>query len=770
MRENTARRVIPFHFRWGHRWRWTARLAGCFCSVLMASLFVRLSNPTDNRPGTNLIWVANGVLLAYFLLAPRWRWPLYGFVGFAALVSGGLLIDGRMMAINLPLNLLNVAEVTMAAHFLRRRSTQLPNFIDQAYLIRFGFFALLLGPGAGGIVFALFSRFCVQLGPVHAFLGWAAIDSLGTAVATPAFVAILGSQFRKKAQKTHHWIYPALLVAVAFIAFSRGYVPLLPLTFPLLILTLVTLGLEWASLGTLLVAAIGSWFGIHRTESIMPVGMAFSTLSLQSFVASAMFMLYTVSAVLEKRRSAERRLEKIASLHKLVTEHSRDAILIADFDGYPSYISPAMETMTGWKPEEMQKLGAPGVIHFEELPRVRQLANELKSGSECGTTEYRVRKRDGAYIWVEANLCVFADPKTGLPSGTINVIRDISGRKQAEQSREFHDSLMRAIQEVSLDGILVVDANGRVVSVNKRLTGVWRVPQTKIQKCRIDGAGDFSDELLLSECMALVKDADGFQKRVRELYEHPDEKDESHVELKDGRTLERYSTSLHSEGGVYLGRVWFFRDISERRLAEQKLQEAYHAVEALAATDALTGLANRRRFDECLASEWRRGMRQSQPLSMLLIDVDLFKSYNDAYGHVRGDSCLRILAETAVDVVVRPGDLVARFGGEEFAVILPNTTSDGAREVANLISETVYGRELTHSSNPAGFITVSIGCGTMVPSFGQHLLNLIELADEALYQAKRSGRNRVCSRSLTSRAAGTTADADVPKVEIGKTA
>jgi diguanylate cyclase (GGDEF)-like protein len=278
------------------------------------------------------------------------------------------------------------------------------------------------------------------------------------------------------------------------------------------------------------------------------------------------------------------------------------------------------------------------------------------------------------------------------------------------------------------------------------------------------------DEMLLSQCLEMVKDPDGFQKRVKELYEHPEENDESHIELKDGRTLERYSTSLRGEDGAYLGRVWFFRDISERRLAERKLRDAYHAVEALAATDALTGLANRRRFDECMASEWRRGMRQREPLSMLLIDVDLFKSYNDVYGHVRGDSCLKLIAEAAMDVVVRPGDLVARFGGEEFAVILPNTSSAGAREVADLICGEVRRRNLTHSGNPTGMLTVSVGCGTMVPSLGQHIVNLIEMSDEALYEAKRGGRNRVCSRSALDHDAEISRISGVAKAAIGRTA
>ena len=187
------------------------------------------------------------------------------------------------------------------------------------------------------------------------------------------------------------------------------------------------------------------------------------------------------------------------------------------------------------------------------------------------------------------------------------------------------------------------------------------------------------------------------------------------------------------------------RDVTERKLAERKLQDAYNAVEALVATDSLTGLANRRRFDQVLNSEWRRGLRDHAPLSLLMIDADLFKSYNDTYGHPRGDSCLKQIAEAALDVIARPGDLVARFGGEEFAVILPNTHGEGALRLGKEICEAMAGRRLPHIGNPIGFVTVSVGCATIVPAFGGHAVNLIELADEALYAAKHAGRNRVCN-------------------------
>jgi diguanylate cyclase (GGDEF)-like protein len=217
------------------------------------------------------------------------------------------------------------------------------------------------------------------------------------------------------------------------------------------------------------------------------------------------------------------------------------------------------------------------------------------------------------------------------------------------------------------------------------------------------------------------------------------------------------------ETGLPSGVLNVVRDVSERKKAELKLQEAYNAVEALAVTDALTGLANRRRFDQYLASEWRRSMRDHQPLSMLMLDVDKFKAYNDTYGHQRGDSCLKQIAEACMDVVSRPGDLVARFGGEEFVVILPNTESEGAMAVAGEICEALRSRRLPHSGNAPGIVTISAGCATLVPKFGKHAPDLIEMADQALYSAKNNGRNQVCSGNIHEVAGGDSHSIEMPE-------
>jgi diguanylate cyclase (GGDEF)-like protein/PAS domain S-box-containing protein len=205
------------------------------------------------------------------------------------------------------------------------------------------------------------------------------------------------------------------------------------------------------------------------------------------------------------------------------------------------------------------------------------------------------------------------------------------------------------------------------------------------------------------------------------------------------------SVSMYRERrtGRHAGYVHVLRDISGRKAAEQRLHDAYHALEGVASIDGLTGIANRRRFDEALNIEWRRATRSGSSLSLLMIDVDYFKIYNDLYGHVRGDHCLRLVAEALRDSLRRPADLVARFGGEEFAVILPETTEDGAAALALEMCQRIELELVEHSGSPMGKVTVSIGCHGCVPEHGTIALPLVEGADDALYQAKSNGRNRV---------------------------
>jgi diguanylate cyclase (GGDEF)-like protein len=355
----------------------------------------------------------------------------------------------------------------------------------------------------------------------------------------------------------------------------------------------------------------------------------------------------------------------------------------------------------------------------------------------------------------------------GTPTGILNIVRDINERKRAEESRAFHQSLLGAIHEGSLDGILVVDDQGKAVSYNRRFAEVWQITAPDVPRSLLKPEAEVLDERLLSQCIDKTKDPAAFLARVQELYFDRHADDQCQVELKDGRTLERYTTALQTEDGRYLGRVWFFRDVTERIQAEDKLKAAYEEVEKLAVIDSLTGIANRRRFEEYLDAEWRRAIRERKPLSMLLVDVDLFKLFNDSYGHIRGDECLKQIAETAIEVVTRAGDLVARFGGEEFAIVLPNTDEEGALQMATELRSAVAEQRISHEASPYGVVTISAGCATVTPRLGVAPSQLVDWADRAMYEAKRQGRNRVCTSSGLEAAIGGSPSAPIIEMKMG---
>lgn len=176
----------------------------------------------------------------------------------------------------------------------------------------------------------------------------------------------------------------------------------------------------------------------------------------------------------------------------------------------------------------------------------------------------------------------------------------------------------------------------------------------------------------------------------------------------------------------------------------RKLDAANQELIRLSACDGLTGVGNRRYFDESLSVEWRRARRHTGPLVVMMCDVDYFKPYNDTYGHRAGDEALRRIAQAISRQTVRPADIVARYGGEEFAVVLPETTAGGAQMVAERIRQGIYDLDIQHSASPLGRITLSIGIAAAPAGFDDAPDELINAADGALYQAKHSGRNRVC--------------------------
>lgn len=198
---------------------------------------------------------------------------------------------------------------------------------------------------------------------------------------------------------------------------------------------------------------------------------------------------------------------------------------------------------------------------------------------------------------------------------------------------------------------------------------------------------------------------------------------------------------IYDNEGNLMAVVETLRDMTSEKHAASEL-------ERLAMRDGLTALSNRRHFEQTLKAEWGRLAREGKPFSLIMIDVDHFKLYNDRYGHVAGDECLRSVAEVLGHSVFRSCDVVARYGGEEFAIILPDTPPEGAEIVALRALRKVSALNMKHEDNEGQLVSVSLGIATVIPSMDLNPEQLVWMADEALYKAKNAGRNRFITHNL----------------------
>jgi diguanylate cyclase (GGDEF)-like protein/PAS domain S-box-containing protein len=199
---------------------------------------------------------------------------------------------------------------------------------------------------------------------------------------------------------------------------------------------------------------------------------------------------------------------------------------------------------------------------------------------------------------------------------------------------------------------------------------------------------------------------------------------------------------VRTADGTVESLVGFMFDISEQKKTEEKLISLQQELEALSFKDGLTGVANRRMFDSTLKVEWTDAQRNQRPLSLIMFDIDCFKQYNDHYGHIQGDECLKRVAHILNSAGGRARDFLARFGGEEFVLILPETDAASARKVAEKCRDMLYQEKIPHEkSQVSQILTMSLGVGTITPTPEDELIGFIEEVDKRLYRAKQKGRD-----------------------------
>jgi diguanylate cyclase (GGDEF)-like protein/PAS domain S-box-containing protein len=334
----------------------------------------------------------------------------------------------------------------------------------------------------------------------------------------------------------------------------------------------------------------------------------------------------------------------------------------------------------------------------------------------------------GGVFWgaLGADACTTAREWNSSEINTLTTFADIAGaliqRDAAEAGLAFANLLLRTQMEASLDGILIVDKNMAIVAFNQRFATIWKIPQADL------AAG--GDVAVLAKVTSSIKDAEKFSARVSYLYDHPGEDSQDEYETTDGRSIDRYTVTLYSPSRAYLGRAWFFRDITERKRVEALALR-------MARYDVLTGLANRAVFVEALQHAIATAKRGEKGFAVLYLDLDHFKDVNDTLGHPVGDELLKSVADR-LRANTRETDTVARFGGDEFAIMVADThdVTDAAILAEKLASVFAIPFSI-HGSD------IHIGASIGIASYGAEGADaetLLSHADVALYRAKSEGR------------------------------
>ncbi|WP_158299498.1 sensor domain-containing diguanylate cyclase [Paenibacillus antri] len=329
---------------------------------------------------------------------------------------------------------------------------------------------------------------------------------------------------------------------------------------------------------------------------------------------------------------------------------------------------------------------------------------------------------------VETTLTPFFDAAAGRPESLLGVTRDITERKRSERFIRESEERYRTLVQLSPDSILIHD-EGEIVFCN--------------EACARLVQADHPDELLGTNMFDyLMPDA---QRKMELLMQRIYGMESGELPAFETKLVRRKTREVIDVEGTaafveHNGKKLLqvvLRNVTKRSIEKERLQR-------LSQLDGLTNIANRRYFDAVMTREVNRARRNKLPIALLLFDIDNFKKYNDMYGHLTGDDCLKRVTVAASRMLKRPGDLLARFGGEEFAVLLPETDVFGAETVAEQLRTTIESLAIPHpQSDVLPVVTISVGVSSMTRPTSADIVPFIERADRALYAAKRNGKNRV---------------------------
>lgn len=432
-------------------------------------------------------------------------------------------------------------------------------------------------------------------------------------------------------------------------------------------------------------------------------------------------------------------LQESEEKHRILFQNSPDAYLII-VDGI--FVDCNRAAVTMLRSERSQIIGQPpDLISPEFQPDGRKSSEsaeeKIKDAFKNGinTFDWVHLRLDRSAFFVEVSIAPMM--LNGQPA-LFTTWRDITKRKEAENTLVISEMKYRTLYDSTSDAVMLLD-DRNFIDCNKATLEMFGCAM-RDQFCSTH-PGDLSPPKQPNgmDSMTLANQHIATAKKVGShhfewMHRRIDNGEEFHAEV--------LLNSMELDGRPILQAT--VRNITERKLAKEALEESNRRLEILSTTDALTGIANRRHFDEMLAQEHARHARSGAKLSLILLDIDHFKEFNDIYGHVKGDECLRLIGQVLAECAIRPADLAARYGGEEFVFILPETDSRGAVIIAEKIRSGIQALAIPHrTSSTADCVTASLGVFTMHCSAGVLADDILAKVDELLYRAKSSGRNRI---------------------------